>query len=402
MWERMVNMGKSLAGKELGQGISQRTDGRYQARFTNRFGKRQTIYAKTLHEIRQRLRNEQYEDEKKLNVISNDMTLDEWYHIWMETCKQSCRDTTRNSYAVSYKRIQPLLGWRKLSAINLIIMQQAFNELKSDASRIDSRRILVDMYNKAIDADLVTKNIALQVNPIVAKDGNTEEARVLTEAETELFLDVSAKNRYRNVYALALETGMRIGELLGLKWSDVDFKKRVIYVRRTMVYDKCTDKESPNCGKFMHDFHDPKTEKGKRKIPMTERAYQILQQQKCWKDELERKGYIVPDPKFEGLVFTTRRNTPISPREPAASMQKLSKKLKERDDSFEPLTPHTLRHTFATRCIERGMNPKTLQVILGHSTIHVTLNLYCHVTDDTLESEMRKFEFGPELMASNQ
>lgn len=395
-------MGKSLAGKELGQGISQRTDGRYQARFTNRFGKRQTIYAKTLHEIRQRLRNEQYEDEKKLNVISNDMTLDEWYHIWMETCKQSCRDTTRNSYAVSYKRIQPLLGWRKLSAINLIIMQQAFNELKSDASRIDSRRILVDMYNKAIDADLVTKNIALQVNPIVAKDGNTEEARVLTEAETELFLDVSAKNRYRNVYALALETGMRIGELLGLKWSDVDFKKRVIYVRRTMVYDKCTDKESPNCGKFMHDFHDPKTEKGKRKIPMTERAYQILQQQKCWKDELERKGYIVPDPKFEGLVFTTRRNTPISPREPAASMQKLSKKLKERDDSFEPLTPHTLRHTFATRCIERGMNPKTLQVILGHSTIHVTLNLYCHVTDDTLESEMRKFEFGPELMASNQ
>lgn len=395
-------MGKSLAGKELGQGISQRADGRYQARFTNRFGKRQTIYAKTLHEIRQRLRNEQYEDEKKLNVVSNDMTLDEWYQIWMETCKQSCRDTTRNSYAVSYKRIQPLLGWRKLSAINLIIMQQAFNELKSDASRIDSRRILVDMYNKAIDADLVTKNIALQVNPIVAKDGNTEEARVLTEAETELFLDVSAKNRYRNVYALALETGMRIGELLGLKWSDVDFKKRVIYVRRTMVYDKCTDKESPNCGKFTHDFHDPKTEKGKRKIPMTERAYQILQQQKCWKDELERKGYIVPDPKFEGLVFTTRRNTPISPREPAASMQKLSKKLKERDDSFEPLTPHTLRHTFATRCIERGMNPKTLQVILGHSTIHVTLNLYCHVTDDTLESEMRKFEFGPELMASNQ
>lgn len=233
----------------------------------------------------------------------------------------------------------------------------------------------------------------------VTKDGNTEEARVLTEAETELFLDVSAKNRYRNVYALVLETGMRIGELLGLKWSDVDFKKRAIYVRRTMVYDKCTDKESPNCGKFMHDFHDPKTEKGKRKIPMTERAYQILQQQKTWKNELERKGYIAPDPKFEGLVFTTRRNTPISPREPTASMQKLSKKLKERDDSFEPLTPHTLRHTFATRCIDRGMNPKTLQVILGHSTIHVTLNLYCHVTDDTLEFEMRKFEFGPELMA---
>lgn len=74
--ERKWNMGKSLAGKELGQGVSQRKDGRYQARFTNRFGKRQTIYAKTLNETHQKLRNEQYEDEKKLNVVSSDMTLD--------------------------------------------------------------------------------------------------------------------------------------------------------------------------------------------------------------------------------------------------------------------------------------------------------------------------------------
>ncbi len=61
---------------------------------------------------------------------------------------------------------------------------------------------------------------------------------------------------------------------------------------------------------------------------------------------------------------------------------------------FEPVTPHTLRHTFATRCIERGMNPKTLQIILGHSTIQLTMNLYCHVTDDMLISEMSKFENG--------
>lgn len=133
--ERKWNMGKSLAGKELGQGISQRKDGRYQARFTNRFGKRQTIYAKTLNEIRQKLRNEQYEDEKKLNVVSSDMTLDEWFDVWMDTCKKNCRNTTRANYTHSYNRIRRSLGWRKLNNINLITMQQAFNELKTDMSR---------------------------------------------------------------------------------------------------------------------------------------------------------------------------------------------------------------------------------------------------------------------------
>lgn len=72
-------MGKSLNGKELGKGLSQRKDGLYQGRFVNRFGKKQTVYAKTLNEVRQKLRNEQYEDEKALNVVAKDVTLDEWY-----------------------------------------------------------------------------------------------------------------------------------------------------------------------------------------------------------------------------------------------------------------------------------------------------------------------------------
>ena len=73
-------------------------------------------------------------------------------------------------------------------------------------------------------------------------------------------------------------------------------------------------------------------------------------------------------------------------------MTLISKKIMLKNPDFQPLTPHTLRHTFATRCIESGVNPKSLQIILGHSTIQITLNLYCHVTDDTLVSEMSKFE----------
>ena len=384
-------MGKSLTGKELGQGISQRKDGRYQARFTNRFGKRQTIYGKTINEIRQKLRAEQYEDEKQINVVSSDMTLDEWFEIWMETCKNNCRDTTRQTYRVTYNRIKASLGWRKLSGLNLIVMQQAINELKSDASRKDTKKLLVDMLNKAVDSDLLHKNVAKQINTVVSKDSKPEEPRVLTIEETDLFLEAASHYRYFNAFSLALETGMRIGEIIGLKWSDIDFTNRTIYVNRTLVYIKSDDESSPNYNKWGFEFHEPKTDKGRRKIPMTLKAYQILKKQLLWKRSIEVKGYEAPE-GYEDLVFTTTKNTPISPRDTTVVMKFITERIRKKRPDFEPVTPHTLRHTFATRCIERGMNPKTLQIILGHSTIQLTMNLYCHVTDDMLISEMSKFE----------
>ncbi|MCM1113632.1 MAG: site-specific integrase [Muribaculum sp.] len=404
-------MGKSLTGKELGQGITQRKDGRYQARFTNRFGKRRTIYAKTLQEIRRRLREEQYEDEKKMNPASGDITLDEWFEIWMDTCKKNCRNTTKTNYTHAYNRIRESLGWRKLSGIHLITMQQAFNELKSDVSRKDTRRVLVDMYNKAMDADLVTKNIPRQINTVVTgtpagtpagmptgiSAGNADrecrpkEPRVLTPKETTLFLEAAQHYRYANVFRLALETGMRIGELLGLQWADIDWDNRTIRVNRTLVYVKCRDEKSANYGRKINEFHAPKTERGKRRIPMTAEACRILQDQKAYKARIQERGRRAPE-GFEDLVFVTTRNTPVSQTDADLVMQLISRRIAERHEGFRPLTPHTLRHTFATRCIERGMNPKTVQVLLGHSSINITMNLYCHVTEDTLLAEMKKFE----------
>lgn len=157
-------MGKSLKGKELGKGISQRKDGLYQARFINRFGKRQTIYAKTYNDITKKLRDAQYEDEKQINVVTSNMTLDEWYNVWMTTCKKHCRDTTRRTYSVQYNRLREELGWRKLTNLNLVIIQNAFNNLKSDKSRRDCKALLVDMLNRAFESDLVNKNVAVSVN----------------------------------------------------------------------------------------------------------------------------------------------------------------------------------------------------------------------------------------------
>lgn len=180
-------MGKSLNGKELGKNISQRKDGRYQARFTNRFGNSQTIYANTLSEIRVKLREEQYNDEKEINVVTKDITLDEWYETWMNTYKKGCRDSTKESYETHYRRIKDDLGWRKLTSLNLIIMQDAINKLCSDNARKNTKKILVDMLEKAVDSDLITKNVAKQIITVLTKE-EKKKRRVLTISETEQFL----------------------------------------------------------------------------------------------------------------------------------------------------------------------------------------------------------------------
>ena len=133
-------MGKSLNGKELGKGLSQRKDGLYQGRFVNRFGKKQTVYAKTLNEVRQKLRNEQYEDEKALNVVT----------------------------------------------------------LETDNERKNSKKILVDLLEKAIDSDLLIKNSAKQINTVISKEVK-KERRVLTVGETELFFSY-AKDTFTTIY----------------------------------------------------------------------------------------------------------------------------------------------------------------------------------------------------------
>ena len=378
-----ASMGKSLKGKELGKGISQRKDGLYQARFTDRFGKRQTMYAKTYNEAVQILRNAQYENEKEINVVTKDVTLDEWYEIWMNTCKGNCRSSTKESYATHYKCVKDELGWRKLTSLNLIMMQKAINNLCSDNARKNSKKILVDMLEKAIDSNLLTKNVAKQINTVLTNE-EAKERKVLTIGETELFLKQAISTYYYNLFVLALETGMRIGELCGLQWSDIDFDKKIINVNHTMCYFS-------KQGKYVFELHDTKTKRGKRKIPLTKTAIRVLKMQKFQKQQLIFKGKIAEE-QYQDLVFVTKNNKPTQQFLIQECMNLIFKHLIEYNGEFDYFSPHTFRHTFATRAIENGMQPKTLSKILGHSTLQMTMDLYCHVTEDTLFEEMKKME----------
>lgn len=207
-------MGKSLKGKELGKGITQRKDGLYQARFINRFGKRQTIYATTVTEITKRMRSEQYLNEKQINVVDSKMTLDEWYEKWISICKTHCRDTTKRTYAIQYNRLRKDLGWRKLSQLNLVILQDAFNRLATDTMRADCKALLIDMLNRAVETDLLNKNVAFGINTIVDSE-EKEEKRILSDKEIQILLNTTMGSQMHAFFVVALGTGMRMGGLLG-------------------------------------------------------------------------------------------------------------------------------------------------------------------------------------------
>ena len=374
-------MGKSLSGKELGLGICQRKDGLYQGRFTNRFGKRETLYDKKLNNLRIRLRKAQIDDDNAANPLKSNMTLDEWYDIWIDTFKRNCRNTTIVEYKGIYKSIKQELGWRKLQTLEPVILQKVLNDLKSDNQRKMVKTILSDILDKAKRNGLISKNPAK--NLITQIDNEyPKEQRVLSIQETELFLEYSKESRYYNLFVVALETGMRIGELKALYWSDIDFSRRALWVKKTMCLVR------GDHGTYF-EVHNPKTFSGNRLIPLTNKCIEALMRQKTLNTSTVQK---YKDTNFTNLVFPSKKNQPFHEMVILESIHNVIAKMAADGFYVEKFGPHTFRHTFATRAIENDMNPKTLQRILGHSSLQMTMNLYCHVSDDKLFDEMKKME----------
>ena len=174
---------------------------------------------------------------------------------------------------------------------------------------------------------------------------------------------------YEYQYRFALQTGLRTGELVGLKWEDVDFKAKTIKIVRSLEYRHSTGewREGP-----------PKSKSGYRTIPLTDEAVSLLKLQKA-----KNASFKFIDIQWRDRVFLCKTGAPVKNSTYDTGIYKACDRAQ-----IPRFSMHVLRHTFATRCIEAGMTPKTLQTILGHSNIGITMNLYVHTTDEQKNLEM--------------
>ena len=231
---------------------------------------------------------------------------------------------------------------------------------------------------------------------IIAKT-EEKERRVLTIEEQREVLEQAKGRICEPLVHVALGTGMRAGELQGLTWSDIDFRNRTINVNKTLVY--IPDKET---GKYCFKYQPTKTNSGTRIIPMQEDVYKALKRQKVQKMEMQlHNANWMPEKGFEDLVFVNVTGRPRQgmdfrndlDRIESAINKERKRVASEQGKEFEKIPhfhPHTLRHTFATRCFEAGIDAKTVQNYLGHSSVAITLDLYTHVTENKAKEEMEK------------
>ena len=387
-------MGKDLNGKELGKGIIQKQNGRYEARFNNRFGKRISISGTNLKDVKKRYNEAIDEDEKELNIRDN-IKLDDWYKKWMNVYKyDSIRENTKRYYNQIYtKHISPSLGNFNIRDITQLQIRELLKKMKKQGLGYETRNkvkiLLVDIFNKAMIDQFVNRNPAKGIN---VKRDEEKEVQVLSLEDQIDFFDCCKGTFYDNFFNVALQTGMRIGELAALRWKDIDWDNNVIHITRTLVYQKYEDDEK----KTFH-FEDPKTYTSTRDIPINKQCSLSLKKQFMQKRVVESKAPLVkkPEKQFQDLLFTTKFNTPLNSQIILDAIKKIVDEVnltRDTTEEMELFSCHCFRHTFATRCFESGIKPKTVQSYLGHATLQMTMDLYTSVLKEHMSSEMDKLD----------
>lgn len=369
-------MAKDRNGKELPKGIRQRPTGRYEGRVKYEY-KSYSVYGYTLTEVKKKMNDLRYKLEHGEFIAEEKVTLDSWFNTWIDQYKVGrVKEGTVIVYRNYYRYyIKARMGNKKLLDIRGEHIQKLYNDLQNEELAVSSIKIISAVLNGCFKQAM--KNGLIERNPVLLATLPREAAkaprRVFTPEEQALFMEYAKESYLYNLFALALRTGMRSGELRGLKAGDIDKKSRVIHVRRTLKYE-------PSRG-FFED--SPKTRTSLRDIPLTEEMLTILEEQKR----------VLPASKVVQLdeyVFHTEEARPISRERLQGEIDRVLERMERDGKQIERFTPHCFRHTFATRAIENGMQPQTLKAILGHSTLSMTMDLYSHVLPSTKAEEMEK------------
>ena len=394
----MSEIRRDNKGRKLATGESQDKDGRYRYKYNDSFGKRKSVYSWRLTESDPypkgkrkdiSLREKEKVIEKALSdaVSTNggDITVLELVQRYISQ-KRGVKHNTQANYNFVINVIKKEeFGAKRIDTIKLSDAKAWLIKLQDDGRGYSSihsiRGVVRPAFQMAVDDDLIRKNpFEFQLATVVVNDSVTREA--ITRKQQREFLRFIKEDKhfckyYDGIYIL-FNTGLRVSEFVGLTANDIEFDKQRIKI----------DHQLQRTRNMEYEILTPKTEKGERYVPMKEDVAdcfrRIIQNRKHPKIEPMIDGY-------SGFLFLDKNDMPMV----ALHWEKYFQHIREKYNSIYKIqmpciTPHVCRHTFCSNMAKSGMNPKTLQYIMGHSDLGVTLNTYTHVQFEDALEEMKK------------
>src|SRR5215217_3534917 len=360
-----------------GDGITKRKDGRYIARYTVHTPdgpKRKTIYGKKYKEVQKKLNEARANADKGLVFDADNLKTGEWMDTWLSDCLKPlvaagkiAHSTYVRTEGIVNNHLKPALGHRKLKDLTRMEVRRLYNEKSRTLSvrSVDYIHATLQMcLSQAVRDDLIPRNVAVGERPRNSR--NRREVKALSPAQVKALLMASHGTRNESLYIVAVHTGLRQGELLGLKWTDIDLEASKLSVRRSL---KVTE------GGLA--FGPPKNKASRRSVPLNQTVVAALRAHRLRQNE---EMLSAPEWHDHDLVFPNRVGRPTDHNNLYyREFKPLLKKAGLGDQGF---TFHSLRHTFATALFKRRQHPKIVQSLLGHASITQTMDTYSHLLED--------------------
>ncbi len=346
--------------------------------------KRKTIYAKTKTEVRAKLIKEQNSINEGLYIEPNKTKVGDWLNIWLKTYiigKKAPKTAECYSNAIK-NHIMPIIGNVIIKDLQAIQVQQLYNSVEKKCSARMAKLVHVTLHSSLKQAVM---NDMLQVNvteKCVAPKYAPEKVRALILEEQRIFVQAIKGNKFELAFLLCLYGGLRRGEVLALKWEDVNIETSTLDINKAVIRVSCLD-AIRNEPKTRIMFTAPKSKSGNRSVPIPKELIPMIRQHKVKtaKEKLLAGNLYVDN----DLLFCDSVGALIAPDSFNKAFKNVTRGLL---DSKVKL--HTLRHTYATRGAEQGVSIKVMQELLGHSDISVTSNIYTHISSDLKKQEVAK------------
>ena len=358
-----------------GDRITKRKDGLFQGMYTVHTPvgpKRKYIYGRKKKDVERKLAEAMGDAARGIVFDAGTLTVGQWLDSWLSDGLKPLMDAGKITYS-TYKRyagivrkhLKPALGHRKLKDVTRGEVRKLYAAKGATLSprSVDYIHItLQKALSQAVRDDLIPRNVATGERPHSTRHASPDRVKALSPAQVRALLDAARGTRNEALYVVALHTGLRQGELLGLRWADVDGGK--VAVRRAL---KITAHGL--------NFRPPKNTASRRSVTLNRTAAGALRAHKARQTQERIAAREWHD---MGLVFPNRVGKPSDPN----NLYYREHKPLFKRAGLDGFTFHALRHTFATALFSRGEHPKRVQSLLGHASITQTMDTYSHVIDD--------------------